>query len=138
MQLPHAAQVPYRSACTGRPMVIRRPTFPEVLLQAILGAVICLFVVDLTATWRAQCELLPASEYCHVWGASEGPSGGLWNYRSQSVYLLSAVAWIGTLSSAALSPFLATSAFGGIGLLLAIATLGSLALELLGRLLFLS
>jgi hypothetical protein len=119
-------------------MVIRRPTFPEVLLQVVLGAVICLFIADVIAAARAQCDLVPASQYCHVWAATEGPSGGLWKYESQSVYLQSGVAWTAILSSAALSPFFASSAFGGIGLLLAVTTLGSLGLELLGRILFLT
>jgi hypothetical protein len=119
-------------------MVIRRPTFPEVLLQLVLGAAICLFIVDLVAALRAQCDVVPASEYCQVWAATEGPSADFWNYRSQSVYSQSGVAWTAILSSAALSPFFASSAFGGVGLLLAITTLGSLGLELLGRMLFLS
>ena len=117
-------------------MSIRRPIFPELLLQVVLGAVICIFIVDLIAALRAQCDVVPASEYCHVW-AAEGPSADLWNYRSQRVYLQSGVAWTAILSFAALSPFFASSAFGGIGLLLAITTLGSLGLELLGRMLFL-
>ena len=118
-------------------MVIRQPTFLEVLLQVVLGAVICLSLADLIDAWRAQCELTPASQYCHVSGATEGPSGGFWNYRSQSVYLQSGIAWTGILFSAALSPFFASNAFGGVGLLLAVTTLGSLGLELLGRMLFL-
>ena len=117
-------------------MVIRQPTFLEVLLQVVLGAVICLSLADLIDAWRAQCELTPASQYCHVWGATEGPSGGFWNYRSQSVYLQSGVAWTAILSFAAVSPFFVPSAFTGIGLLLGVATLGSLGLEFLGPTLF--
>ena len=118
-------------------MSVRRPTFPELLLQLVLGAVICLFIVDLIAALRAQCDAVPASEYCHVWAATEGPSADFWNYRSQSVYLQSEVAWTAILFSAALSPFFASSAIGGIGLLLGVTALGSLGLELLGRMLFL-
>ena len=118
-------------------MSTRRPTFPELLLQLVLGAVICLFIVDLIDAWRAQCDLVPASQYCHVWAATEGPSGDFWSYRSQSVYLQSGVARTAILSSAALSPFFASSAFGGIGLLLAATTLGWLGFEFLGPMLFL-
>jgi hypothetical protein len=117
-------------------MSIRRPTFPETLLQLVLGAAICLFIVDLIAALQAQCDLVPVSQYCQVWGA-EGPSADFWNYRSQAAYLQSAIARAAILSSAALAPFFASSALGGIGLLLGVATLGSLELEFLGPMLLL-
>lgn len=120
-------------------MRIRRPSLLEAACQIVFAGVACLLVLDLIDAASARCDLTPESplwsQFCSVWGMTEGPIEGAWNYRNQSVYVLADIARIAILTIATLAPFVAPRPVWGLGLSVGIAVLGTAALQYFGPML---
>jgi hypothetical protein len=91
-------------------------------------------VYDYFDALSARCDSIPPSAFCSVWGATEGPAGDLWNYRSRDVYLWSSLAFNLLFVSGILAPFFVPSHRTGFAAMLGIVIFGSLGLAWLGPL----
>ncbi|CDZ29514.1 hypothetical protein [Neorhizobium galegae] len=83
-------------------MMVRKPSFIEMVVQAFLCAFLLLLVVDyLVAAKATACSSLSATQGCYPWGTEAGS----WTYANKEIYLGSLLVWDGIVATAILSPF---------------------------------
>jgi hypothetical protein len=87
-------------------MQLRLPTVPEALLQVLFLLIVAVLVADYFDAASAQCH--PPKDHrgwCNLWGATAGPAGEYWNYRSRDVYLRVSLATIAAFAIPIAIPF---------------------------------
>lgn len=114
--------------------MVRRPSFAEIILQALIAALMLLWLFELyQASQGVACSETIAGAKCYEWGAS-GPGLEFWHYRSKELYLVHLVILLEMLMIGFILPFFAASAsaaFGGLALLVWIYLTGNYAISTL-------
>jgi hypothetical protein len=114
-------------------MQLRRPTFPEILIQAVCLLLLGLFVFDyFDALSATSCSGTETTRNCFPWGG-EGPVAGVWAYSSKDAYLRTATWRIALMTAAALAPFIARRPQIGGLMMIGLASAGLWLAEMLAR-----
>ena len=114
--------------------MVRRPSFPEICLQALILAVMLLWLFELyQASQGVACSETIQGAKCYEWGPG-GKGLEFWHYRSKELYLVHLIILIEMLAVGFLVPFFAGSAsaaFGGLAALVWIYLSGNYAMSTL-------
>lgn len=119
-------------------MNLRMPSGVEISLQVLLAITFALFLSDyLHAMGASHCgaSLTEGGSDCYPWGATEGPAGAFWYYRTVEIYLKASTIWLGVLAGAIVVPFLTPNLWAGLGAVLVLLVITSSQLEWLTNLL---
>ena len=113
---------------------MRRPSFAEVILQALIAALMLLWMFELyQASQGVACSETIVGAKCYEWGPS-GPGLEFWHYRSKELYLVHLVILLEMLAIGLVIPFFAGSvstSFGALALLVWIYLSGNYAISTL-------
>ncbi|MEN3146874.1 hypothetical protein ABCW43_06140 [Neorhizobium sp. IRAMC:178] len=102
-------------------MVIRKPSFIEMAVQALLCAIFLSLVFDyFEASKATSCWSTPATQRCYPWGME----GGSWFYANKEIYLRSELVMVAILALAILSPFAMRGIWTGLVAISIILTAG--------------
>lgn len=119
-------------------MKLRMPSGVEISVQVLLAMAFALFLSDyLHAMGASHCgaPLTEGGSDCYPWGATEGPAGAFWYYRTVEIYLKTSAIWLGVLAVAIAAPFLTPNIWAGLGAALVLLVIASSQLEWLTNLL---
>ena len=104
---------------------VRRPTYPEVALQTILGFLLVILLFDYFQALGAEPCHPPTPRDCYPWGA-EGPAAEFWYYASKEIYLKHALTSSLVLATAILAPFSARGRGSGLAAMFGILIVGTM------------
>ena len=114
--------------------MVRRPSFAEMCLQAVIVALMLLWLFELyQASLGVACSETITGAKCYEWGAS-GPGLEFWHYRSKELYLVHLVILVEMLAIGLVLPFFtasASGAFSGLAILVWIYLSGNYAISTL-------
>jgi hypothetical protein len=105
-------------------MQLRRPSFPEIMIQFVCLLLLGLHIFDyFDALSASPCSIPQPTRNCYPWGG-EGPVAGVWTYSSKDAYLRTAMWRIAFLALAPIAPFFARGPGGGVLAAVALAAAG--------------